>query len=346
MEDWAKEGYDVKIVCLKEGRWIERAERVGIRVEVLNENPEFPNILKIYSFIKRDRPDLVHLWLIQAYVVGIICSKLANIPVIISSIDSVRKDKARLFGLKGWFRFGDILTSRFNTRIIACCEAVKRDYMEWAKIKGDKIEVIYNGVKLDNFNVYKDPNKKREFNLKEGDSVIGVIGRLAVEKDHFTFFRAASIIVRAIPRSRFLIVGEGKLMERLKLFTQKVGISKWVTFTGARDDIPEIISILDVLVLPSLYEGFPNVILEAYACKKPVVATRVGGIPELVVDNHTGILVEPKSPEEMASAIIKILKDKGLQERLGVAGYDRVRRYFTFDKDIQRLKKLYEEVLA
>ncbi|MDI6704255.1 MAG: glycosyltransferase [bacterium] len=338
-----KERYEIEVACLRGGMYVERIKRMGVRVTILNENPDFPNILKIYSYIKRGRFDMVHLWLIQVHVVGAICARLAGVPIIISSI---RCENSKDVNLRCWFRLADILSVRFNTKIIACCEAVKRDYMKWAKINGGKISVIHNAIDLDDFNIYVDiPSKRKEFRLKE-NPLIGLIARLSLEKDHLTFLEAASMVIKSIPESRFLVVGEGELMEELKSTAQRMNLFQNVIFTGVRADIREIISILTTVVLPSVSEGLPNVILEAYACKKPVVATRVGGIPELVIDNHTGILVEPRNPADLSSAIIKILKNKDLARMFGTAGYNIVKESFTFRKNIGMLEKLYKEVLV
>ena len=143
----------------------------------------------------------------------------------------------------------------------------------------------------------------------------------------------------------FLIVGEGYLKNELEQLARDLGIENDVEFVGEREDIPQILSIMDIFVLPSALEGFSNVILEAMATGLPVVATNVGGIPELVVNKQTGILVPPDEPEELAKAIVDLLRDKNTSREMGKRGRERIEKYFGLEKMLGEYDALYQDLI-
>ena len=170
----------------------------------------------------------------------------------------------------------------------------------------------------------KECKPPRAGNDKE-DLVVGMIGRLESIKGFEYFIDSAAIISREIPQARFLIVGEGSLHDKLAVRARDLNIGDKVFFTGWREDIPEILSILDLLALASLNEAVGRVILEAGAVGKPSVATEVGGVPEIIKNNTTGILVPPRDPDAMAQAVISLLKDEAKRSEMGRAAKEWVR---------------------
>jgi glycosyltransferase involved in cell wall biosynthesis len=149
-----------------------------------------------------------------------------------------------------------------------------------------------------------------------------------------------------MPDVRFLIIGDGGLKKQLMDLSSNLGVSKNVMFLGFRSDIPELLSVMDVLVLASLREGFSNAILEAMAAMKPVVATNVGGNPEVIIDGVTGLIVPPKDPHSMAQAILNLLQNEDLAQQMGEAGRRRVENHFTIDVITQKYIQLYDSLLA
>ena len=148
-------------------------------------------------------------------------------------------------------------------------------------------------------------------------------------------------IINEFPKVMLLIAGYGEHEEKLKQEAIQLGINKHVKFLGPRLDIPEILAILDIYVFPSIWEGMPLVILEAMAAKKPIVATKVGGIPEAVIHNHSSLLVPPKNPEALTNAILKILKNSNLAVSLAENAYNRFLKHFTVHKMVSRYEQLY-----
>jgi glycosyltransferase involved in cell wall biosynthesis len=167
-------------------------------------------------------------------------------------------------------------------------------------------------------------------------SLVGTVGRLAPQKDQETLLEAAALV----PEARFVLVGDGELRPELERRAAELGIADRVTFTGAREDVPELLASFDVFAHPSLFEGFCLAVLEAQAAGVPVVATPVGGIPETVVDGETGLLVPTRDPTALAAAIRRLLEDREFAQRLADAARRSARRYST-ERMVEETLKVY-----
>jgi glycosyltransferase involved in cell wall biosynthesis len=186
---------------------------------------------------------------------------------------------------------------------------------------------------------------KKELGLLENSKVVGTIGRLGDEKGQIYLLRAAQGIAEREKSVRFLIVGDGPLREYLKEEAAKLGIADSVTFTGYRQDIPELLSVMDLFVLPSIKEALPMVLLEALAARKAVIATRVGAIPK-VVNNENGILVEPGDAAGLQDAILSLLANEEKRQGYASAGYDTVKTCFSSERMSSEYIDLYNELLG
>jgi glycosyltransferase involved in cell wall biosynthesis len=240
----------------------------------------------------------------------------------------------------------DAFIVRRADRIIAVSEKIARQ-MRGAGIKSKKICVIENGVDLDRFVGNAASNSVREsLRIKKDVPVVGTVGALTKEKGHMYFLNAASKVNRVFPEAVFLFVGDGRERPNLEKATSYLGIQDNVIFAGMRKDVPEILSILDVFVLPSLIEGLPMALLEAQAAKVPVIATRVGAIPNVIEDGVTGVVVRPKDPEAITEAVIQILCDRKIATKMAERGFERVRDKFSADKMADKYLSLYKELLS
>jgi len=177
-----------------------------------------------------------------------------------------------------------------------------------------------------------------------------VVANIRRVKGHQYFVHAASIVHKRHPDVEFLVVGydmikDGHSIPQLKQYGEQVGISQNLHFIGGRTKIANLVSLFDVAVLPSLSEGFSNVILEYMASSKPVVATNVGGNPEIVVHGETGLLVPPADSDALASAILSVLEDKDRESTFGMAGRKRVEERFNLDVMLRNYENLFEEVI-
>ena len=173
--------------------------------------------------------------------------------------------------------------------------------------------------------------------------IVGVVGRLELEKGHPTLLEAWPLVLEQVPCAYLLIVGEGSRQDALHQIARDQGIERHVIFTGRRDDIPAVTAAFDVAVLPSYREAQGLTILEAMALSRPVVASRVGGIPEMIEDGRNGLLVPPHDPPALAAAIARLLTDHQLADMIGRAGHDTVHDRFCIQLMVNAVQALYDE---
>lgn len=335
------------IVCYLKGKGQLRSEfaKKGIKVYNLGLKKTTPlkALLKLYRLIKSNEVSLVHTHNFQAGIIGRIVAKIARVPVIVATEhNSYNWSQRNLF-----FRFINEHTTRLcNVRLIAISQAVKKCIIENSHLSGDQINVIHNGVDLSGYPLKLDTTgKKRELDIAKYDKIIGTIARLEARKGHRYLIEAAARVINVCPKAVFLIIGDGPMYQKLLTLVSSRRIPNNVKFYGFRRDISEILSIVDVFVLSSVEEGLGLAIIEAMAAKKAVVATNVGGIPEVVIDGETGILVPSRDTEALAQAILKLLKNRAMAKKMGGAGRRRVETYFTLDRMIEETEILYDELI-
>ena len=179
--------------------------------------------------------------------------------------------------------------------------------------------------------------------MEPSSHIVGVVGRLELEKGHPTLLEAWPIVLRSVPEAYLLIVGEGSRLDALHDIAREMRILHRVVFTGRRDDIPAVTAAFDVAVLPSYREAQGLTILEAMALSRPVVASNVGGIPEMIQDGVTGLLVPPHDPPALAGAIVTLLQDHQLADTLGRAGHDLVHDRFCIELMVSAIQSIYDE---
>ena len=291
--------------------------------------------------MRNDPPQIVHTHLFKSDFHGRLAARIAGVPVVVSTLHSIDRwaQKPPLGSIYGW-------TSRFADRIIAISDDVKNFHIVNTAVDESKFVTIENGVDVRRFAVQRIMGEgiRKEFNLDDAAPVFGIVGRLTPPKDHRVFLQAAALILQSIPRARFLVVGDGPLRNDLESQAHELGIQNSVTFTGMRRDIPNVLAALDVLVISSLWEGIPVTLLEGMASALPVVATKVGSIPDVVTD-ETAILVPPSDPTTIAQACLKLANNQDLRFSLGQAGLKRVTANYSIDAMIDRTASLYAELL-
>jgi glycosyltransferase involved in cell wall biosynthesis len=232
--------------------------------------------------------------------------------------------------------------------IVAVSAGQERRLREYG-IKPKNLWVVHNAISVKHTPFDNAARKYTEvpasLNIPANAKIIVTAGRLSPEKGH-------RYLIEAIPRIHsegneacFVFAGDGPLTKEIMQHAKDLGVLDQCRFLGFRRDLPEIFSVMDFMVLPSLSEGLPNVILEAFAASKPVVASNVGGVPELVEDGISGYLIPPGRPELLAKAISKMLSDPAKMEAMGIAGYERVKRDFTFKTQTEKLEAIYYQVL-
>jgi len=325
------------IACPSEGGLVKEFRRLNVAVRIvemkslrrLNLISFCKSISGLKKIIKDEKIDLVHANGSRAAVYAGIAAKILKIPLIwhVRIVDSD--------GLLDRFLAG------LSTNIIAVSHAVNRRF-SWMRNREIKIKTIYNGIDLEEFNPALDrQNIRIEFGLKPDTPLVGTVGRLDWYKGYPYLLKAARKVVDNIPECHFLIVGDGAKRKELEKLINKLDLNDNVFFAGRRNDIPEILASLDLFVLSSVSEGLGRSIIEAMAMQKAVVATNIGGIPEVVKHSVSGILVPAKNADAFAEAIIDLIKNKDKALKMAIAGRKLAETKFNLNFNVEKIQNLY-----
>jgi L-malate glycosyltransferase len=335
------------LVCVlsEKGPVGERIENRGFPLVALHRMKSHrfdPRIVRdLYRLIKTEKVDVVHTHLYDGNKYGRLAAGLARVPALISHYHNVysrRRIKYHLINRA---------LSFLNDRILAVSQAVKESVVRFDRISPTKIEVLYNGIGPLKFKGdIENSAVRQQFGVKPDDFLIGVVARLEEQKGHIYLFRALKQLIPDFPRIKVLVVGDGALRPVLEAQVKEMGLSGQILFVGTRKDIPEILAALDLFVLPSLWEGFSLAILEALAMGTPVIATAVGGAPEVIRSGHDGLLIPPGDVSGLVTAVREAILDPGKFREMGRQGKETVGCKFTAARHLTRLQDLYLEVLA
>jgi glycosyltransferase involved in cell wall biosynthesis len=294
---------------------------------------------ELVGLLRSWKPHLLTSFMYHANLLGRLAGRWAGVPLIVTSIRSEQTGSAT----RDWLM-------RSTNWMDQCCttnsEQVARALCERGLIRRDKVKVIPNGVDIDAFASAPEVRCRVRSDLKVGHSefVWLAVGRLLPQKDYATLLTAFEPLANA--PARLLIAGRGPLLEPLQQQVQQLGIRSQVTFLGVRDDVRELLAAADGFVLSSAWEGMPNVIMEAQAAGKPVVATQVGGVAELVEDGASGFLVPPRDSHALSGAMQRLMMLTGEQrEQMGSKGRDHVIAHYSVDAMANQWMALYQELL-
>jgi glycosyltransferase involved in cell wall biosynthesis len=250
------------------------------------------------------------------------------------------------YPVPGWRRrvYGamDRLSAGRSSAIVCVAESLREEFLGRCPSLWEQVHVIPNGVDLSRFDAEKVSRAAVRRELGLGDRwTLGLIGRMTGQKGHAVLIEALRRIKETLPPFRLLLVGDGPLRSELEEKTRRAGLEDNVMFMGVRQDVPEILAALDVLVMPSLSEGFPFALLEALSMGKVVVASRVNGVGEIMPTGEEGFLIPPRSPEKLIEALLTALWNKEEAARRAVTGRRRVLREYDLKKSLTRWEALY-----
>ena len=317
-------------------------EEKGIPIFFLDKGKFDPSTLtSLLTLIKQQKTDLLHLHGYGATNFGRLASLLTGIPNIVH-------EHAVLSNQPFYQTIADTVLSPLTTKAIAVSEPVREFMISRRKIKPEKLETVIIGLPLAEFQA-PEPSQLEESRQQLGiyadEKIVSVVGRLDTQKGQIYLLQAAVSILKEFPKTRFLIVGDGPDMSMLKSYAEQEGISNQVIFTGFRKDVSVLISLSDVIAMPSLWEGFPLTVLEAMNLKKPVVGTPAPGIPDVITDWETGFIVPFKNSEMLAEKIIELLKNMPLACKMGDRAWEVCQNY-DISNSIQRLDEIYRELVS
>lgn len=340
---------DVSAVILNEGRLAAELRRRGVHVTVLDETKlnSFRIFKQLLTFLRTKPINILHTHRYKENVLGSIAAHFTGTPYVVRTVHGLHEHFTPLKHLKMliYSRLND-LTARYCThRIIAVSSDIRNELRN--TYGSDKIVCIHNAIDVKQIRASTNAvAKKEELRIPNTDRVIGTIARLTPIKGIAHFLEAARTISEQRPDVIFLIVGDGPLRHSLELLSTALSIQKHVRFLGYREDIYDLINIMDIVVLSSLHEGIPSVLLEALTMRKSIVATRVGGIPEVVTDGAGAILIEPSNPAQLAAACLKLLDSSTQGDEFTTKHRDQIVQRFSSEVSSEKVIALYKAAMT
>lgn len=338
-------GVQTGVVALtKRGVVAEEIAAAGVPVHLVSGQPgprDPAAFLRLVRLLRRERPDVVHTFLIVASIYGRLAAFAAGVPLVLAAEQNVYARKPKRHAL-----LERALAAR-TYRVVACCEAVGRFYQQQVGVPPSKVAVIYNAVRFGPRPVPEDAVAARAaLGLPADALVLGTLGRLTEQKNQRVLLQAVARLVQDVPNVALFLAGTGPLRADLEAEAGRLGIAERVRFLGVRRDRATLYAAMDLFVLPSKWEGLSLALVEALGAGRAVVATRVGGNPEVVQDGRTGLLVPPDDPDRLRDGLLGLARDRERRTALGEAAATDARARFSIERHVTQLADLYRQGLA
>lgn len=334
-----KRGHDSRIVCPPDVPLAKHAKNEGIPVTEVKMRGEW-DLLALTSLaflFKQFKPDVVHLQGSHAHVLGGIAGRIARVPLIILS----RRMDNPINGALARFKY-----HHFYDHIISVSDGVK-NVLTGIGIPPERITTIHSSVHDSLWQCTGDADKiRKEFKLKPEDRIITIIAHIEPRKGYDTLLDAFPLILAKVPAAKVLVVGDGVYRPTIEKRIQEMKLIDKIILAGFRTDIADILAATDVLVSPSYLEGCCNALIEGMAAGKPVVGTNCGGTPEIIEDGVNGLLIPVKDSDALADAVVRLLTDKELAQKLGANGKQTVKEKFSVDRMVEQTLDVYYRMLS
>lgn len=332
-------GYDARIVTVfQEGVLADvvRAEAIPFECMGARRGWGVGTFLKIFRWLSANPVDILHTYLFGFHLYAGLPARLFKIPLVLSSRREIALWRRRRHEVV------ENLGNFFADRIVCCSRAVEAWTHKKEKLRPGQTATLYNGVDLNLFHPSETRTPvRKDLGIPEHAPLVGTVANFSFEKGYPYLLHAISEVFAQHPEAWFLFVGSGPLEEEIKAKCRQIPRSRQIVFAGYRFDIPDLLRAMNIFTLASVTEGFPNVVLEAMAMGKPVVATRVGGIPELVESGHDGLLVAAKDGHALARAILSLVRDPDRAWIIGRAAQEKIGKNFTREGMIRRYEAFY-----
>ncbi len=346
-----KDKFMITVACHPTGAFMEKIEGSGVQAKSVDMRNRYSLkvILQLVGLMKRDKIDIVHSLGARADFFARMAAKLARVPVVVSTVAMPVEgfDVGPL--RKKVYSFFNRFSERYVDLLIVDSEVTRNILINRRRIPTDKVVRIYNGIELKEYQLGSSGKSiskiRNEFGIDEGVFLIGAIGRMVWQKGFDYLIEAIPEVSKEYPEARFLLVGDGPLKNELKVKSIKLKVEDKVVFTRFRKDLKNVLSTIDLLIIPSLQESFPIITLDAMAMAKPIIATRIGGIIEQITDGENGILIPPGDPSALAKAIIVAINNKELCRNLGLMARRRVGESFSLKKMVAEMENVYQSLL-
>jgi len=346
--------YDVSLACNLCGEFVERANSI-VQCKIYNikylarEINLFKDLratLELVKLMRKEKFQIVHTHSSKPGVIGRIAAFISCVPVLIHTVHGFPfHDFMNIFKRK-YLLLVERAMNSITTHLITVSKLNLKKIIDLGLATENKITNIYSGIDFKKFQVLSKSSIRNELGINPKIRLVGFVGRLSEQKAPLTYSKAIAKVVKLYPDCHFIFVGDGPKRTEIEKFINKKQLDSRVSLLGTRKDIPEIINSLDLFVLSSIYEGLGRSLTEALYCKVPVVATKVDGVPELIQDNKTGLLVPPEDCERLAEAIVYALNNPGKMKRLAKEGHKFVKLHFDVKQMVKKIEIIYEELLT
>ena len=346
-------GYAVALACSSRGRLTEEVEKAGIAVHLIPQmdreiSPgwDVAAVFALLAVMRQHRYSLVHTHNSKAGFIGRLAARLARVSTVIHTVHGFAFHDSESAGRRVLFRYLERLAAGWCDGMIFVSEPL----VDWARREQIGIRlpktVIYSGIDVEAFQSADGSAFRKRWGIEPERPVVGMISKLWEGKGHHILLNAWKGVLEAglAPAPLLLIAGEGPLEGALKRQVSALNLQDSVLFTGFQHDVPNVTAALDVAVLPSFFEGMGRALLEAMAAGKPVVASRVGGIPNIVFHNINGLLVEPGDPVGLKTALLDVLSEPELRKRLSEGARASMRPEYSADHMVSEIHRFYDQV--
>jgi glycosyltransferase involved in cell wall biosynthesis len=345
------QGFDPVVCVMQERSGNPVADEIlslGIPVETVPvERLRDPSALgRLTTYLRGRRADVVHTQLEFADGLGSLAAHRVGIPSV-STLHTMY-EPARWSRAWARNRIGDWALARYAQRIIAVSDEARRHYLAHRPYPERKVVTLRNGIDLARFAhaAGEGPAVRAELGLPPGATVIATVAVLRHDKGIHNMLAALPAVLEEDPGAVYLVVGDGDQRASLESTVANAGLRESVVFAGSRTDVPRVLAACDIFVLPTLSDALPTVLAEAAAAGVPLVASAVGGVPEMCLDERNGLLVPPGDPEGLAWAVGRLLRDPEMAARLGAEGRVVARERYDIETQAARLCDLYRAVMA
>ena len=348
-----KDIYEVTLACNASGEFLNRAKKIencriihiDNMVREISLLKDFRATLDIIKIIKNGKYDIIHTHSSKAGLLGRIASWILGKRIIIHTVHGFPFNDFMNHTKKSFYMMIEKIANSLSTHLITVSKLNYKKIVDLKLAKPQYITNIYSGIDFDKFTIKSNNLIRQELRIDSNVKLIGFIGRLSDQKDPFTFLKAILKVLDINPDCHFILVGGGPKELDIKIFIQKNNLESKVTLLGIRNDIPSILHNLDLFVLSSIYEGLGRSMTEALYCKVPVIATDVEGVPELIQNNETGILVPPRNSKKLASAITYAIDNLEDMQNIAEKGHVFVNENFDVKKMVLDIDDLYKKLL-
>lgn len=324
-------------------------EQLGIPVDLVpvRHLRDALAVPRLVAYLRRQKADLLHTQLEFSDTLGSLAARIVGIPTVstLHTYDDPPQGSRtyRRLKLRWW------ILRKFCDRVIAVSEGTRQHHLRLGGLPPDKVVTLYNGIDLSRFDGHHKTGHaahRQTFGIPPEAPVLITVAVLREAKGIQYMIKALPTILEAVPEARYLVVGDGEQEQVLKELAGSLGVADRVIFTGVRNDIPDLLAIGDLFVLPTLGEALPTVLAEAMAAQKPIVVSEVGGVPEMVEHGRNGLLVPPATPASLAEACCQLLQNRAQADAMACAGREVVEQRFNIQQQGQRLGDLYQELLT